>query len=531
MKEESYQWWQKNIIYQIYPRSFKDSDNNGTGDLPGIIEKLDYLKWLGVDCIWISPVYPSPMHDFGYDISDYKGIDPRFGTMNDFDRLLSAAKEKGIRIIMDLVPNHTSDQHPWFLEARRSRNSEKRSWYIWKDPGKGGTVPNNWISEFAGPAWEFDEETEQYYYHTFLKEQPDLNWHNEEVQEAMWDVIRFWFDKGIDGFRIDVLWYLIKDEHFRDNPPNPDWHEGMQDHDKLIPAFSNDQPYVHELVEKMRKISEKEYKDKVLIGEIYLPFHKLVTYYNKGKGVHLPFNFSLISTEWKAKEIYSTIAEYEGALSDGDWPNWVMSNHDKPRVKSRIGAGQVRNAAILLLTLRGTPTMYYGDEIGMADVTIPKDRFQDPRAILEPDINVGRDPQRTPMQWNDEKHAGFSNSKPWLPVDSVYKKINVKSQQQDENSLLWLYKRLINLRNNEPALYIGDYIPAGIQNDVIAYIRKYENDRFLIAVNLSNQKEEFIPDFSFTGKIIIASNHTQENKEVMNKLKIDGNDGLVIRLE
>lgn len=531
MKEESHPWWQKSIIYQIYPRSFKDSDNDGTGDLPGIIEKLDYLKWLGVDCVWISPIYPSPMHDFGYDISDYKGIDPRFGTMADFDRLLSTAKEQDIKIIMDLVPNHTSFEHPWFLEARRSRDSEKRSWYIWKDPAKGGSVPNNWISEFAGPAWEFDEETEQYYYHTFLKEQPDLNWRNEEVQEAMWDVIRFWFDKGIDGFRIDVLWYLIKDEHFRDNPPNPDWREGMQDHDKLIPAFSNDQPYVHELVEKMRKISEKEYNDKVLIGEIYLPFHKLVTYYNEGKGVHLPFNFSLISTEWKAKEIYSTIAEYEGALSEGDWPNWVMSNHDKPRVKSRIGAGQVRNAAILLLTLRGTPTMYYGDEIGMQDVSIPKDRLQDPRALLEPDINVGRDPQRTPMQWNDEKFAGFSNSEPWLPIGNGYKENNVKIQQQDENSLLWLYKKLINLRSNEPALYIGDYIPVGIENNVISFIRKYKNDRFLIAVNLSNQKEEFIPEFSFKGKIIIAANDAQENKEFMNKLELDGNDGLVIRLE
>lgn len=524
-------WWQTAVIYQIYPRSFKDSNNDGTGDLAGIIEKMNYLQWLGVDCLWISPIYPSPMHDFGYDISDYKGIHPQFGTMEDFDQLMTAAKSHDIKIIMDLVPNHTSIEHPWFEASKSSKNNDKRTWYLWKDPKNGGEVPNNWISEFGGSAWTYDEKTNQYYYHTFLKEQPDLNWRNEEVQEAMWDVMRFWFDKGIDGFRIDVLWYLVKDERFRDNPPNPDWHEGMQDHDKLIPAFSNDQPFVHDLVEKMRKITDNEYQNKVLIGEIYLPFHKLVTYYNEGKGVHLPYNFSLIAAQWNAEILNMIISEYEGALAEGDWPNWVLGNHDKPRVKSRIPKSQEYNAAMLLLTLRGTPTMYYGDEIGMEDVAIPKERLQDPRAILEPDIGVGRDPQRTPMQWDDTAFAGFSDNEPWLPVGPSYTEVNVQKQQEEKASLLWLYKRLLKLRKEEPALHLGEYIPAGVHKNVLAYIRKHENSQFFIALNISDEKNSFTPEFSFTGTVVIASDLQKENIKVQDKVELSPNDGLVIRLD
>ena len=292
LKKEDLHWWQKEIIYQVYPRSFQDGNGDGVGDIPGIITRLDYLSWLGVGAIWISPVYPSPMADFGYDISDYKAIHPMFGSMEDFEILLKKAHERNIRVIMDLVPNHSSDQHEWFRESKSSRDNPKRDWYIWKDPAPDGGPPNNWISEFGGSAWEFDEHTGQYYYHTFLKEQPELNWRNPEVQEAMFDVMRFWFDKGVDGYRIDVLWYLIKDKLFRDDPPNPDWHEGMSEHDKHIPAFSSDQPDVQEIVAMMRKVAD-EYEDRVLIGEIYLPVDQLVLYYGKGgnPGVASSFQF------------------------------------------------------------------------------------------------------------------------------------------------------------------------------------------------------------------------------------------------
>lgn len=345
-------WWHKSIIYQIYPRSFHDSNNDGIGDLKGIISKLDYLQWLGVNAVWISPIYPSPMADFGYDITDYKGVDPIFGTMSDFDELLQKAHEKGIKVILDLVPNHTSDQHPWFLESRSSRDNPKRDWYIWKDADAFGGPPNNWLANFGGRAWEWDEKTKQYYYHAFLKEQPDLNWRNPEVQKAIFDVMRFWFGKGVDGFRINVLWHLIKDEHFRDNPLNPDYIQGMRFYRSQLPVYSADQDDVLDIVKKMRDVAE-EYKDKLLIGEIYLPVERLIRYYGQeGKGIHLPFNFQLIMLEWEPDLIFHMVNRYEQLLGKKNWPNWVLGNHDNSRIASRVGRQQARVAAVLLLTLR-----------------------------------------------------------------------------------------------------------------------------------------------------------------------------------
>lgn len=531
-EKENLRWWQKEIIYQIYPRSFKDSDGDGVGDLNGITEKLDYLQWLGVKAVWISPVYPSPLADFGYDISDYKAIDSTYGTMDDFDRLLNSAHSRGMKIIMDLVPNHTSAEHEWFKESRSSKDNPKRDWYIWKDAGKNGGPPNNWISEFGGSAWQFDEKTGQYYYHTFLKEQPDLNWHNPEVREAVWEIMRFWLQKGIDGFRIDVLWYLIKDELFRDDPPNPEWKEGMPEHDKLIAAFSSDQPQVHDVIAEMRKVTD-EFTDKLIIGEIYLPIAQLVNYYGKekNKGVHLPFNFHLISTPWTATEIYNLISMYEGAVADKGWPNWVLGNHDKSRIKSRIGANQVWNAAMLLLTLRGTPTMYYGDEIGMEDVVIPKDRVIDPREIIEPGIGVGRDPERTPMQWNSSEFCGFSEIDPWLPVGKNRQTVNVEYHQKSPDSLLSFYRRLIEFRQKEPALYAGNYFPAGIKEEVICYTRKYDQTEFMVCMNLGNKKTAYSHDFKWTGKIEIARKKEKEGTLIENKIELDGGECLLIRLD
>ena len=400
-----YHWWQAGIIYQIYPRSFQDSNGDGVGDLPGIITRLDYLQWLGVAAIWISPIYPSPMADFGYDVSNYTEIHPLLGTLKDFDRLIAEAHRRGLRVLLDYVPNHTSDQHPWFVESRLSRDNPKRGWYIWRDGKADGSPPNNWLSHFGGGAWEWDERTGQCYYHAFLKEQPDLNWRNRQVQAAMMDVLRFWLERGVDGFRVDVIWELIKDEQFRDNPPNPRYREGeVRPYFQLLTRYNTDQPHVHDMIGMMRRVID-EYEHRMLIGEIFLPLDRLVTYYGTAEApeCHLPFNFQLQLLPWKARRIARAIEAYEAALPAGCWPNWVLGSHDVPRIATRAGPEQAGVAAMLLLTLRGTPTMYQGDEIGIENVPVPPEMEQDPVARNVP--GFGRDPQRTPMQWDGSSNA------------------------------------------------------------------------------------------------------------------------------
>ena len=524
-------WWQKEIVYQIYPRSYQDSNQDGVGDLEGIISRLDHLEALGIRAVWLSPVYPSPMADFGYDISDYCGIHPLFGTMQDFDRLLQEVHSRNMKLILDLVPNHSSDQHPWFLESRSSKDNPKRNWYIWEDAKPDGTAPNNWLSVFGGSGWEWDEKTEQYYYHAFLKEQPDLNWRNPEVQEDMLDVMRFWLDKGVDGFRVDVMWHMIKDKQLRDNPENPAYEKHMATYEQLIPAYSTDQPEVHDIVQMMRQVTDS-YEERLLIGEIYLPVHRLVTYYGQdNNGAHLPFNFQLLTLPWNARKIALTIDEYEGALPPEGWPNWVLGNHDQPRLASRIGRDQARVAAMLLLTLRGTPTIYYGEEIGMTDVAIPADEVQDPQGLNMPDLNLSRDPSRTPMQWDDSENAGFSNGKPWLRVAANYKRVNVQAQQNDALSFLNLYKRLIKLRQQEPALHMGDYKPVFASKQLISWLREADGQQFLIVLNLTHRTCLFNPPhLNFKGTIVLATENEQEGNEVSNTISMGGDEGLIIRL-
>ncbi|CAN5605652.1 hypothetical protein BH24ACT20_BH24ACT20_13930 [soil metagenome] len=362
-------WWQKGVVYQIYPRSFADSEGNGTGDLRGVISRLDYLEWLGIDAIWLSPIYPSPMADFGYDVSNYTDVHPMFGTLEDFDELVTEAHRRGLKVILDFVPNHTSDEHPWFVESRSSKSNPKRDWYIWADPASDEGLPNNWESNFGGPSWTWDETTGQYYLNSFDPKQADLNWRNPEVREAMYDVMRFWYERGVDGFRIDVLHIMIKDENLQDNPSDPDWEPGDTPWDWQSRVYSEDRPEVHEISAEMRELADS-YCDRVLIGEIYLPVDRLMAYYGEDLGgVHLPFNFQLILLEyWNAGKVRRIVDEYEAALPEGGWPNWVLGNHDNYRVASRIGPERARLAQMLLLTLRGTPTVYYGDEIGMHDV-------------------------------------------------------------------------------------------------------------------------------------------------------------------
>lgn len=530
-EDNKYLWWQSSVIYQIYPRSFQDSNGDGVGDLNGIKQRLDYLQWLGVEAIWISPIYPSPMADFGYDISDYTGIHPLFGTMDDFDALLQEVHRRSMKLILDLVPNHTSDQHPWFLESRSSKDNPKRDWYIWEDARPDGSEPNNWLSVFGGSGWEWDEETEQFYYHAFLKEQPDLNWRNPEVQKAMFDVMRFWLDKGVDGFRVDVMWHMIKDKQLRDNPPNPDYKPHMATYEQLIPAFSTDQPEVHEVVKQMRKLTD-EYKDRVIIGEIYLPIHKLVTYYGtNGNGAHLPFNFMLLTLPWDARKIASHIDEYEGALPQNGWPNWVLGNHDQPRIGTRVGKEQMRVAAMLLLTLRGTPTLYYGDEIGMTNVHIPKDEIQDPQGLNMPDLDLSRDPSRTPMQWNTTENAGFSTAQPWLRISDNYKQVNVATLQDDPESILSFYRQLLTLRSAEKALSIGDYLPVVVTENVIAYHRVHGTTKLLILLNLSDNTCTYTPEHTpLEGKVILGTNSNATDREIKDTIELQPNEGLIIRL-
>lgn len=527
---EEQQWWQQGIIYQIYPRSFMDSGADGVGDLPGIIERLDYLQWLGIDAIWISPIYPSPMRDFGYDISQYKGIDSQFGTLEDFDRLVAAAHERNIRVILDYVPNHTSSDHPWFLESRSSRDNPKRDWYIWKDPGPNGEVPNNWLSHFGGVAWEFDENTGQYYFHAFLKEQPDLNWRNPAVKKRMLEVLRFWLERGVDGFRIDVFYQIIKDDELRDDPVNPDWVPQEGPYNQLLHVFSTDRPEVHQIAREIRCLLE-EYGDGVMIGEIWLPLEQLVTYYGQEcTGTHLPLNFQLIQLDWNASAIKEAIRTYEDLLPAGGWPNWVLGNHDIHRVASRVGAAQARVAAMMLMTLRGTPTMYYGDEIGMVNVPIPAERVCDPFEKNVPGLGLGRDPQRTPMQWSDEPQAGFTQGEPWLPVAEDYEETNVETETSDPRSLLSLYRMLIELRRAEPALSVGDYQEVASEGNVLAWIRSYGDSRFLIALNLHRDPAALALG-DLTGSIEITTDLTCGSCPVSEYLPLGSNQGVLVRLD
>jgi alpha-glucosidase len=524
---QEYLWWQWGIIYQIYPRSFMDSNGDGVGDLPGIASKLDYLQWLGVNAIWISPIFPSPMADFGYDVSDYCDIHPLFGTLADFDQLLEETHRRGLKLILDFVPNHTSDQHPWFLESRSSRENPKRHWYIWRDPAPDGGPPNNWLSTFGGPAWTLDEKTGQYYYHAFLKEQPDLNWRNPEVQQAMLDVLRFWLDRGVDGFRVDVMYHLIKDAQFRDNPPNPDWREGQNPYRRLLPVYSIDQPEVHDIVAMMRRVFD-EYDERVMIGEIYLPIERLVRYYGEnGSGAHLPFNFQLILQKWEARNIAAVIDAYEAALPEGAWPNWVTGNHDRTRVATRIGREQARVAAMLLLTLRGTPTIYQGEEIGMENVPVPPEMVQDPPGKT---LGYGRDPVRTPMQWDDSSNAGFTTGKPWLPIAEDYKQVNVAVQKKHLRSMLSLYRRLISVRQSEPALMVGSYRPIPAEGDILAYTREAEGQRFLIVLNFGRQDQTFSSPRVTGGEIVVSTLMDREGEAVGPTVQLRPNEGILIRL-
>jgi alpha-glucosidase len=521
-------WWQTGIIYQVYPRSFQDSDGDGVGDLPGITSRLDYLQWLGVNAVWISPCFRSPMKDFGYDVSDYRDIDPLFGTLADMDRLIAEAHARGIRVILDFVPNHTSDQHEWFIESRSSRDNPKRDWYIWKDAKADGSPPNNWLSSFGGGAWEWDEHTGQYYYHAFLKEQPDLNWRNPEVRAAMNDVLRFWLDRGIDGFRVDVIYHLIKDEQWRDNPPNPNWKEGMFPYLQLHPTYSEDQDEVHEVIRELRATFD-EYDERVMIPETYVPVPRLMKYYGEhNKGAHLPFNFQLLLERWDARRLAEVVQAYEDLLPEGAWPNWVLGNHDRPRIAGRVGRRQARVAAMLLLTLRGTPTVYYGEELAMDNVYIPAEKAVDPPAKI---FGIGRDPVRTPMQWDATPNAGFTAAaEPWLPLAPDYAEYNVAAERDDPTSMLALYRRLIELRQSEDALMIGGYAGLPAEGPVLAYTRRHGDEAFAVLLNFSREPQTVELDAQHAGRIVLSTHLEREGEAASGPVELRADEGVIVRV-
>jgi alpha-glucosidase len=486
-------WWREGVLYQIYPRSFQDSDGDGIGDLRGILRRLDHLNGrpdsLGIDGIWLSPFYPSPMADFGYDISDYCDVDPRFGTLDDFDELVAAAHERGIRVIVDLVPNHTSDRHPWFVESRSDRTSPKRDWYVWADPAPGGGPPNNWRSVFwrrQPEAWTLDPRTRQYYLHSFLPEQPDLNWWNPEVRAAFDEILRFWLDRGVDGFRIDVAHRMARDPDLRDNPA---WalapaEQRIHWTDDDAPG-DEDWPEVHEILRGFRRTLDA-YDARMAIGEVFiLDPGRLVRYYGADADeLHLAFNFSFLRAPWSSGAFRAEVETFERLLPAGAWPDYTLSNHDNPRAVSRYAPGgdlgtgrrRARLAALMLLTLRGTPFLYYGEEIGMADGPIPPERVVDV---------AGRDPERTPMQWDGSPSAGFTSSdRPWLPVAPETATVNVAAQLDDPASMLAFTRDLIRRRRASPALRRGDLrIVPGMPDDVFTWVREADGERWLVALN------------------------------------------------
>jgi alpha-glucosidase len=504
---EGRQWWQNAVFYEIYPRSFADSNNNGMGDLNGITAKLDYLKDLGIDAIWITPCYPSPQVDFGYDVSDYENIDPMYGTLADFERLASEAKKRNIRIIMDFVMNHTSDQHAWFKESRSSKDNPKRDWYIWRD-GKGpGQPPNNWLSTFGGSAWKFDPITGQWYYHFFYPEQPDLNWCNPEVEKAMFDVTSWWYERGVAGFRLDAVDTLFEDPNLKDNPVLPG--KNQYGDPNMANANNTKLPELHGVLQRLRQVADKY--DAVLIGETWTKdIDELKQYYGEHSNeLQMPMDFLFARVDkLSAPEFRKQIAGVNGV----GWPVYVLSNHDIVRAYVRYGDG-VHNDAIaklmagLYLTLRGTPIMYYGEEIGMTN-NDPKRRedVKDPIGRLGWPKEKGRDGERTPMQWNTSANAGFSEVKPWLPVPASYKTHNVATELKEPGSILNFYRRVLALRHQDPALRDGEYVALN-ENDpnVLSYLRRYKDEAVLVALNMSSSAQKVSFDLQAQGLSVSKS--------------------------
>ncbi len=500
---EGHPWWKHAVFYEIYPRSFADSNNDGIGDIPGITSKLDYLRWLGVDAIWIAPMYPSPQVDWGYDISDYYGVNPDYGTVKDMDALLEESKQRNIRVLLDLVLTYTSDQNKWFQESKSSRTNPKRDWYIWRDGKAPGQPPNNWTSNFGGSAWKYEAPTNHWYYHYFYPPQPNLNWRNPEVEKAMFDVTRWWLNRGVAGFRLDAVDVMFVDAKFRDNPVVGNEKNAFGDpveHE----IYDKNQPELHGVLRRLRKVAD-EY-NAVLIGETWTnDIAQLKTYYGEnGDEVNMPMDFMFTTVNQLSPAAFRRqIAWVDGS---GGWPVYVLSNHDIRRLVNRYGDGQhndqiAKMMATLYLTLRGTAVMYYGEEIGMEnhDPKRPED-VKDSMGKLGWPKEKGRDGERTPMQWNDSPNAGFSSVAPWLPVDERYPSYNVETEEKDAHSILNYYHTLLSLRHTNQALREGKYVALNEQDaNVLSYARSYKGQNVLVVLNMSGARQKVKLNLAATG--------------------------------
>jgi alpha-glucosidase len=513
-------WWRDGVLYQVYPRSFADSDGDGIGDLRGVIARLDHLEWLGIDGIWLNPTMPSPNKDWGYDVADYCAVHPDLGTMEDLDALIAAAGERGIKVLLDLVPNHTSDQHAWFQDALTGRDARHRDFYVWADPKPDGSPPNNWRSNFGGSAWQLDEASGQMYLHNFLPEQPDLNWWSDEVRDAFDEILRFWYDRGIAGFRIDVTHAIVKDRELRDNPAaTPDDHQLVRDRG-FRQVFSMNRPEVHDVLRRWRSLSSRQDPERILVGETYvLDLDHLIPFYGGGEDeLHLAFNFIFVHAPLSADALRTVVEGMEEKLPARAWPVYTGSNHDAGRLATRWADGderRARAALTMLLTLRGTPFLYYGDEIGLTDVPLDPATALDPVPHRTGNPDRNRDQCRTPMQWSGEPGAGFTapDAEPWLPFGD-YAARNVADQRADRGSTLHLVRDLIALRRERAELRSGDYETLPAPDGTWAYRR---GDSLVVALNLS---AEPVNVDDVRGEILIATARDRDGAHVDGALEL-----------
>ncbi len=530
-------WWKHGVIYQIAVSSFADANGDGRGDLRGIIERLDYLNdgtgaSLGVDAIWLTPIHPSPLSDFGYDVCDYRSIDPRFGTMEDFEELLAECHRRGMRVVMDLVLNHTSVEHPWFVESRSSRDNPKRDWYIWRDGRAPGKPPNSWVAVSEGSAWEYDTATGQYYYHAFLPFQPDLNWRNPEVREEMFGVTRYWLAKGVDGFRLDLVNCLYEDAELRNNPP------------KLGPRPYLAQKHLHDLSQpeslvvasELRGLVE-DFGDRVLMGEVLTETPDVcVDYLGDGTDrLHLSFYLDFIRNTWSAEGFRRSVRWLEEHIPPDAWPCYYLNNHDLPRSFTRLGRrnprARAKVAAAMLLTLRGTPILYYGEEVGMPTSRVPRKLLDDPIGQKFWPLRVGRDGSRTPMHWSASENAGFSAWESWLPVDSSYRTRNVEDERARPDSVLTWYRQLLSLRTASPALNSGDYHEiVGVPKGVFAYSRQAGAEEVAVYLNFTAKRVECAPPEGRAWRVL-ASTHGADTARDLSRVQLEPNEALLLRAE
>jgi alpha-glucosidase len=512
-------WWRDGVLYQVYPRSFADANGDGVGDLRGIVERLDYLAWLGVDGLWLNPTFPSPNADWGFDVSDYRGVHPELGTLEDLDDLVARAGEHGIRVVLDLVPNHTSEEHPWFRD--------RRDFYVWRE-GRNGDPPNNWQSVFGGPAWTREESSGLWYLHNFAPGQPDLDWWNDDVRAEFDDILRFWLDRGIAGFRIDVAHGIVKDRELRDNPPATE--EDIEEYRWMgqRPVFSMNRPEVHDVFRRWRLVSEPY--DGVLVGETWVhDVQTLASFYGDGVDeLHLAFNFVFLLSEFSVASLAPVVASTEALLPAHAWPVWTLGNHDVTRFPTRWTHGDPglsRCALMLLLTLRGTPVLYYGDELAMPEAEIPPHRVVDPVGLLGDPRRPGRDGARTPMPWRDAPGLGFTRAEvePWLPFGEATG-LDVETQREDRSSVLWLCRDLITLRRSWEDLRTGAYVEVRASDDVWAYRR---GDGFLVALNLGSSDASL----DARGEIAIGTSRERDGEAVSGTLRLGPREGAVVRVD